>query len=1109
MSEKYAIRIHWGYWARYDPCTFHHVNYCWDGEARVDNGRILECSLIEFEGLWGPQSERFVPLNKPCWHWHPKNNYNRLAGILLHIQGNSDTVLHFCTRTTDMSFRVADLIEKKVIHQHVGSRYGRTNITALFDSYDPNLDRPEDVTAMVEADGRWRKLIHVEDFRGHLQRWYRTDWVWIAPGESAEVDIEEPKWKEVPGKVQRSLRATFCCVAAVPGKKSKRSEEITEGETDTTRIHYRVFLNNQEVAYQQQYFGAHNWLRGQIPHIEEIAADLPGNLFHTGKNALRIKNDGKRDYILVARLYLEEKDKSDPEVTLCPRWVLQGQKFEIAVQCRSLQKDVRVTVPPGVSLIDNVPRELGSGEHRFCFQAQEPLSHIKIEFESDKGTCQAEIEQVVAAKQEDFPMRVGVEDNLFPPDSPGLKEGILRELKNTQLGDFIVFRLAAQNRDQVIRWARLCRDNNIYFQTNVTIDPDWQTKGADMRSPAWSSAAGREAGEYFIGCQWQEHDGPLYNYLPTTFAYKLSVPEEKRTMRTAYEDYLAYVKRLFAICKQADSKMPAWFQLSVIGHDHPYKTRMDGCAAQLNKSHNVVLLADARGAARTHGKSVWGSYSAEGAHLNPEGEEHLRMWWLALHLSYICGASFASDEECLLRSWHSYQYARVDRFPRMRQEILRRFNRYVKTHPRRGRIRVKQALLIGRYACDVADGFASSEGPWVWCNFGARTPQWQPLTPEYGLRYLDVFFPGVWLQSLVQCPEYTRRLYSGTPYGELELIPIEAPESVLKEFRLLLVLGWNTMNEATYERLKKYVKQGGQIFMSVPHLTTNESRSFLLNNMEPLELLRKGDFSELFGVKVTGRGKRIHSIKAVGGRKHSPIEGVEYPSIHGSFLPPVDPKHSPVDLAKVELCGAEVLAQDGETGQPVLVRYRLGQGEAYLLLTYDFPGNSWLWGFMTDLIHGLAKTVPSPVGLEDPSGDVYYTVREETETKLTRIHLLNTDWTESGNERRCVLRLGENDLKLTVKEGQLSEVIWLENLAMLVQDEKVYVEEVSLSSGIYSMKLHGFDKGEIFLQAMDKEPFKAILFEGKPANIVSGEEWTVVKIDFGGKTIGNLSVGVQ
>lgn len=1118
MSEKYAIRIHWGYWTRYALNSFHHVDYCWDGEVRTSNGQILRCSLIKFIGIWGPQREELIPLDKPHWHWHPKNNFNRCAGILFHVKGNAETILHFSTRTIDMSFSIGELIKRKIIQRHIGSRYSCVKVTALFDGYDPNLDREEDIAAMIETDGRWRKLVHARDFRGPLRRRYRTDWVWTEPGKSVEVDIEEPDWEKVQGGEEHSLIATFRCGAIIPGREGKSPEELTKDKIGTNQdlldnlgtisIPYQVFLNNQEVAHQQQYFAPRYFITpavGWLPVMEEIMVELPEKLFHAGMNTLRMQNNGKYDHLLIARLYLEEIEKKDFEVSVSPHWVLLEEKFEIAVHCRSVQQNVRVRVPSGVTLVDKIPDELGSGEHRFHFRAEEPLADMKIRFESDKGICEANIEQVVAVKQEKFPMRVGLEDNMFATDYPGLKENILQDLKDTQLGDFMVFRRAVQSQNQIVRWARLCRKYGIYFQIAHTTDLMWSTSGENINT-TWASAAAREAGQYFIGYQWTEHDGPIHGYLVNPKLIKLSVPEQHRTMRTAYEDYLAYIKRLVTISKQR-AKMQTWLMHSVIGHSHAYKAGMDGCLTQLNKTHNVVLLADARGAARTYDKSMWAAYCAEGAHLNPEGEEHLRMWWLALHLSYICGASFANDEETLLGTWHERLYARGDRFPRTRQKILRDFNRYVKAHPRRGRIRVKQALLTGRYACDVADGI-SKFLPLVWRNFGAKTSQWRPLTPEYGLRYLDVFFPGVWLQSLVQSPERLRRFYSGTPYGELELIPIEAPEDILQQFSLLLLLGWNTMNEATYESLKKYVQQGGRLFMSVPHLTMNESRTFLLDNIEPLNLLKNGDFSDLFGVKIMGRGERLSCIKTVNGVKQNPIEGVNYPFTHDASLPPVGPQHPPVYLAETQLRGAEVLAYDEKTDQPLLVRYRLGQGEAYLLLTHDFPGNSRLSGFMTDLIHGLARMVPSPVSLEDPSGDVYFTVREETKTGLTRIHLLSTDWTKSGNKRHCVLRLAENSLQLIIKEGRLSEMVWFDNLAVLIEDEKLYIEGISLSTGTYSVKLHGFGKGEILLRTLDKKPFKTILFEGKPVDVLGGEEWTTVKMNFGYRTTGKLTLRV-
>ena len=91
------------------------------------------------------------------------------------------------------------------------------------------------------------------------------------------------------------------------------------------------------------------------------------------------------------------------------------------------------------------------------------------------------------------------------------------------------------------------------------------------------------------------------------------------------------------------------------------------------------------------------------------------------------------------------------------------------------------------------------------------------------------------------------------------------------------------------------------------------------------------------------------------------------------------------------MAGPPVVAVDGATGAPILVRRRLGEGTAYLLLTDEYPGNSRLSWFMTELVRGLAENVECDVNLDDPTGDIYYTVRRENGGELVRVHLLNTE----------------------------------------------------------------------------------------------------------------------
>ena len=203
-----------------------------------------------------------------------------------------------------------------------------------------------------------------------------------------------------------------------------------------------------------------------------------------------------------------------------------------------------------------------------------------------------------------------------------------------------------------------------------------------------------------------------------------------------------------------------------------------------------------------------------------------------------------------------------------------------------------------------------------------------------------------------------------------------------------------------YAGLRNYVEDGGKLFMSVPHATMNESRQFLIKRFRsPSTWCADGDFADLFGVRVTGRGDAARPVSGEQGDvADNPVRDVfQWPTINQH--PAEGPLHSRPHVARIELCGAEVLVRDDATEAPVLVRSRIGEGEAYLLCTYEYPGNSYLAPLMKPLVRALSRSVATAVELEDPSGDIYFTVRHDERSGISRVHLLNTDWTEAGNEQ--------------------------------------------------------------------------------------------------------------
>ena len=1098
----HRIRVQWGYWMQYMPYPFQHSEYCWDGAARVQDGNIAKCWYIDFNGHYGDTKENLTQLVEPKWYWQNTYTQNRMGGVVLEVEGEHNSLVEIITRSAGLRFTLGELLQQRLIKKHVGPRYSNINITAFFDDEDPNLDTAKDMEALTAVDGLWRGIVHAKEFRGPVHRWFRIDFAWAFPGESVEADLPQAIVNQASINTRQTTIVATIRWSAAAVEKGETFEQVLErggglkpgSAGDVDDLPYIIELNKIEVSR-----GTQTFRHKGLPMFEELEVVLPNNLYLAAGNTLRITNGDQNNHLVIGRIFLEERIINDFEITVCPSWVIRGEEFEIELLCRSEQKNVAPNLPKGITLIDSVPDAMSEGRHRLRLKAEVPLADSYISFTSEAGECVARIEQVVFSEPESPRMLLGFEDGILPRDIIGYIEEVVQHFADNQIGNILVGR-GYNELERALAVAEACRRNGLKFQIASSFNPHWAKAQSDLLGPL------------FDGYYWSEFDGFLWGYEVLPHQLPPNISEEKRTMRTAYENYIAYMKRLIAWVGEGDPEMPNLALVSASGiAGYACEAGMVSTLSQFHKSNNTLLVADARGAARAYRRPVWGTYSSEGGHVSPEGPHHLRMWHLVLQFAYVSGASQANDEEALFRTWHMRSYSRGDRVPRLRQEILKQFYKFVNAHPRRGKLKVKQACLLGRFACDVVDGISRGDTigqenslPVVWRCFGGRGPEWQHLTPEYGMRYLDVFLPGVWLPSLEQSLETVRRWYSGTPLGEIELTNIDAPLDVLEEYPLLLILGWNTMDEEQYGKLRSYVEQGGRLFMSVAHATTNESRRFLIEDMEPLNLVRRGDFRDLFGVVVKGRGSTIVRIEGEPSVADNPVGGfVQLPT--SSSLPPARPQHAPVDLAQVELDGAEVLATDTESGAPVLVRQRIGKGEAYLLCTYDYPGNSRLVPFVKPLVRELASSTPWPVELDDVTGDVYYTVREEEKTGITTVHLLNTDWTEEGNEKLCRLRLGDSWLDVKVKEGRISIVRWLGRLALLNECENLHVEGIRSEGGKMAIELHGRGKAEIKLCALEGQ-IESASFRDVDAPLQLQKGWQTVDVSFGSRSIGELSV---
>lgn len=282
-----------------------------------------------------------------------------------------------------------------------------------------------------------------------------------------------------------------------------------------------------------------------------------------------------------------------------------------------------------------------------------------------------------------------------------------------------------------------------------------------------------------------------------------------------------------------------------------------------------LMLSVLRGTAGSFGKENFGTHLAlQWSTVPTDDRRHYIRYGLSLYLSYMHGVREINTEEGLWRIENTY--ADFDKFSDAcvgHTEWQTRFNKFVNTNVRRGAIKKKIAMLIGKY--DGMEGFSS---PYL---FGQA--RWKYDSPEKSWELLKVFYPDNDINSIYyyiteggknNVPEKDRKLmevrsglyrdvidykpvgfYTNTPYGVIDVIPVESKN--LSDYAFLFFTGWNTCDESQLKSLCEYVENGGTLLLSKPHLYDTVIREDALSGKATV--IDSPYVDKLLGYEKTGR----------------------------------------------------------------------------------------------------------------------------------------------------------------------------------------------------------------------------------------------------------------
>ena len=555
---------------------------------------------------------------------------------------------------------------------------------------------------------------------------------------------------------------------------------------------------------------------------------------------------------------------------------------------------------------------------------------------------------------------------------------------------------------------------------------------------------------------------------------------QKKNLLEAKEIYVSELRKIVRMEKEIGTPPLILIGSSALQKYH-FEAGVDMAGLEVFPGDVYQMYGAIRGASKAYGKK-WAAcvsmvHQGGGACI---GEIWFKRYKIALLYSYVSGAHFVVTQHGAFNLWirktkktYGVNSSKVKRFRR----IFMDFHNFCQTHPRPDNgPKVSLGIVHGNL-----DGNAGLWNKWVWGQYIGE--EWKHNTPEFGWDYLHILYR--------QDDWYHRTRegdidYSGNPpYGQYDLVPIEAPHKVLRRYNCLVFIGWNTMTPEIYEKFKKYVADGGHLVMAVPHLSTQTRRD------EDLQLYNRGDYTDLFGAIIKGKGTTVragHRFVADSslGSYRFPNWGVSDPLFINGEYP----------LADVQLKGAKVLCTSStnynrlekEKRAPVLIENSFGRGKAFLITSWCYPGERAMEPLVKEILRVINSGEQGHIKLSG-SDRIRYAVYEEDD--LATVYLLNTDF-EAAHVTN--IWLGKTKLcSVSVESAEMRIAYLYKKYCFIPKSRTVHIERILREGEKYKLVIEGEGVQEIEMACV-RRMFSRAMCNGRTLKLLPGKQESIVSM---------------
>lgn len=451
-----------------------------------------------------------------------------------------------------------------------------------------------------------------------------------------------------------------------------------------------------------------------------------------------------------------------------------------------------------------------------------------------------------------------------------------------------------------------------------------------------------------------------------------------------------------------------------------YQAGYKWAGAELMYGPLEMITAFMRGAAYCYDNDTIGGHLAIQWSTTPhDTPDRFRRYRASLYSSYMQGMHDINTEEGL---WHLEEY--YSYFNRESDACLghkkqqQDFADYVMSHSRTGKFYTPFAFVFGRY-----DGFRSFGCDTVWARADFNTE-----APELSWELLNIFYPLERANGeiyLHPCPNDREiGMLSGTPRGNVDVIPIECSAEKMSKYKVMAFLGYNKALPEDFDKLDSFVNNGGTLVIGLPHMSVTSLRKDVISLKH--EYLNH-DFVRNFAE--------------------------DFDFVSDSF------NGSALEVNRcVKLDNAEVITKtDG--GIPLLVKYKFGEGIVYFINAKEYPADKAVEPVyryvITLLSDSLNKEENSFIECDER---VQFAVYEQDDNSRN-IYVTAVDWYKDPSEiRKAELVLNGKKYPVEMPFGVMFKIVINDNIAAWTDTESSEVLCVNENE----IKVQGFGDAMLY-----------------------------------------------